>query len=395
MSEWRKRDAVLEMYRSGNSYAYRFDNFLEEARNLVNKSKAAVYFHLIFSDKYIWQDLENLMEEYSKDDRRKWKVALLKTQQDDFCILQFANKGNEDERHSFFWKIVMEKDKVTILSFSLEKFRFIVSCLETFVNFTGMEFPWLGSAFLEDIDDFVHTTFGADAHLSFERIIYDLEPIAGEGRAQTNLAFTPISKEEILERKRDEYVSRKKFFYIRRVSVSVSWKDQLFLFSISDEAEILFEKGDLLVFFEMINAMRGIVNFYRDSAEKHLNIDVKEMLLDSGKKIEVRTIQSLDILKLDINEPMTENWYETFVSLFSRPYKREEKLMSFVLMKGNPYFLAQIIDLEKGGSGIYLSATGDSIRISPSGGVANVSTVLKIVKTLQKYVDPHITIAGA
>lgn len=130
------------MYRPHNSYAYRFDNFLEEARNLINKSKAAVYFHLVFSDKYVWQDLGNLMEEYSEDERRKWKVALLRTQQDDFYILQFADKDNEEERHSFFWKIIMEGDKVTILSFSLEKFRFIVSCLET-LSRMRLRFPTL------------------------------------------------------------------------------------------------------------------------------------------------------------------------------------------------------------------------------------------------------------
>jgi hypothetical protein len=383
------------MSQSNNYYAYRFDNFLEEARNLVRKSKAAVYFHLIFCRNDIWEDLGSLMEEYSADGRRKWKVSLSRTQQEDFYILEFKNQNDDNERHSFFWKVVPEGNRTVILSFSLERFKFVRSCLDTFVAFACMEFPWLGSAFLENIDDFIHTTFGADARLDFKRILYDLEPIAGQGKAETNLNFVAANKEDILRRKQTEYKSQNRFFYIRRVSISVLWRGELFLFSISDEGEILFEKGDLILFLEMTSALRSITDFYRSSAEKHLNIRVKETLVEEGRKTEARTIESLDVLKLDITNPMTENWYENFTTLFSRPYKREEKLMSFVVMKGNPYFLAQIIDIEKGGSGVYLSATQDSIRISPSSAMTNVSTVLKIIKALQKYVDPNITIAGA
>jgi len=375
-----------------NSHTYRFDNFLEETRNLVKKSKAAVYFHLIFLRKYVWEDLANLMEKYSEDGRRNWEVALLRTQQDDFYILQFTNKNDEGERHSFFWKVITKANRMIILSFSLEKFRFIRSCLHSFVEFANMEFPWLGSAFLENLDNFIHTTFGADARVGFRRILYDLEPIAGKGRPETNLQFTGASKEDFLQKK---YERQDKFLYIRRMKVSVLWKGEVFEFSISDDVEILFERGDLITFLEMINSLKNIANFYRTSAEKHLDIDVKEVLLEEGKKTEVRTIQNLEVLKLNINNPMTEKWYENFTSVFSVPFKREEKLMNFVLMKGNPYFLAQIIDLEKGGSGIYLSATEDSIRISPSSKVTSVSTVLKIIKVLQKYVDPNITIAGA
>lgn len=385
----------LEMGLSQNPHAYRFDNFLEETRNLITKSKVAVYFHLIFLRKYVWEDLEDLMEAYSVDGRRNWEVALLKTQQDDFYILQFMNKNDESERHSFFWKVITEEDKMIILSFSLEKFRFITSCLESFAEFANMEFPWLGSAFLENLDYFIHTTFGADARIIFKRILYDLEPIAGKGKPETNLNFTALSKEEILKRKQTEYAQRNKFFYIRRMNVSVLWKGGRFLFSISDESKIMFKRGDLITFLEMINALKNRAKFYRNSAEKRLNIDVKEKLLEEGKKTEARTIQNLEVLKLNIDNPMTENWYANFTSLFSEPYKREEKLMSFVLMRGNPYFLAQVIDLEKGGSGVYLSATENSIRISPSGNVTNISTVLKIIKVLQKYVDPNITIAGA
>lgn len=335
------------------------------------------------------------MEEYSEDGRRDWEVALSKTQQDDFYILQFTKKNDESERHSFFWKVITEENKVIILSFSLEKFRFVRSCLKSLVEFSSMEFPWLGSAFLENLDDFIHTTFGADARLHFKRIVYDLEPIAGKGEPETDLRFMAASKEDILKRKRTEYEHQNKFLYIRRMKVLVLWKSDTFLFSISDESEILFERGDLIAFLEMINALKSIADFYRNSALAHFDINVEERLLEEGRKTEFRTIQNLEVLKLNIDTPMTENWYENFTSLFSIPYKTEERLMSFVLMRGNPYFLAQIIDVEKGGSGVYLSATEKSIRISPASKVTRISTVLKIIKILQKYVDPNITIVGA
>jgi hypothetical protein len=370
---------------------YRFDNFLGETKSLIKKSKAALYFRLIFIKQSVWQNFGNVLKRYSSDGRRNWKVSLLTTQQDDFFILEFRKKQDEKERHSFFWKIISEGTGVTVLSFSLEKFRFVTSCLATLVNFSDIDFPWLGSVFLENIDEFIQSTFGADAKMQYDQLIYDREPIAGNGKPQPNVTFSPISKEEILKTKKLDYEVYKKFFYLRRMKLRVSAKGQLFVFSISDEAEILFEKGDLISFLEIINALRNTAHFYRGMADKYLHMEIE----DIRKNIDVRTIGSLDILKLNVENPMTTQWYNNFVSFFSTPFKKEDKLMNFVIMKGNPYFLAQIIDLQKGGSGVYVSATDNSIRISPSNDATHVSTVLKVIKIVQKYVDPNITIAGA
>jgi hypothetical protein len=179
------------------------------------------------------------------------------------------------------------------------------------------------------------------------------------------------------------------------MKVRVLWKGEEFVFSISDKSEILFEKGDLITFLEIVNSLRNITILHRTLAEKHFLINIEEILLEEGKRTEIRSIKNLEVLTLNIDSPMTENWYGNLTNLFSTPFKREEKLMNFVLMKGNPYFLAQVVDLEKGGSGVYLSATEKSVRISPLGETTNISTVLKVIRTMQKYVDPNITIAGA
>ena len=383
------------MYLSEGLHEYRFDNFLEEARNLINKYKASMYFHLILARKYVWEDLENLMKDYSEDGRRAWTVNLLRTRQDDFYILQFVNKSDETEAHRFFWKVIPESDNIVILSFTMEKFKFVKSCIRSFVHSADMEFPWLGSVFLENLDSFLNSVFGADARLAYRKIIYDSAPVARKGKTETNLKFTATSREDIWKRKLNDYERFHKFLYIRRVRTSVHWKGMPFLFSISDDAEILFEKGDLLTFMNIINSLRNIVDHYRRLARKRFDIKVKEITIENGIKTELMSIQNLEVLKLQIKEPMTSEWYKNLTELFSAPYNPQEKLMSFVLMQGNPYFLAQIIDLEKGGSGIYLSATGNAIRISPSSKETSITTVLKIIEVLQKYVDPNITIAGA
>jgi hypothetical protein len=335
------------------------------------------------------------MDEFATDGRRNWKVKLLATQQDDFYILQFTKKNDESEARYFFWKVVPQENDIIVLSFSLEKFKFIRSCLRSFIASADIELPWIGSAFLENLDEFVQVALGADARLDYKRIIIDREPIAGKGKTQTDVRFAVTSKQDILKRKQNEYEQYDKFLYIRRVEASVDWKGVPFKFSISDESEILLEKGDLLTFLQIINALKNIVGYYRESAIKRLDIGVREISLEEGKTTELRTIQNLEVLKIEIKNPMTQNWYENLTELFSLPYKSEEKLMSFVLMKGNPYFLAQVIDLERGGSGVYLSATENSIRMSPSSEATKSATVLKIIGTLQKYVDPNITIRGA
>jgi len=90
-----------------------------------------------------------------------------------------------------------------------------------------------------------------------------------------------------------------------------------------------------------------------------------------------------------VKTPTTENWFENLTKVFSTPYLEGEGLVNFSLMKGNPYFLAHVVDTENG-SAIYLSATRDEIRISPASKETNSTTVSKILQILQKYVDPTL-----
>jgi hypothetical protein len=392
------RDRTLEGLQplESNGLHYRFDTFLEETRQLIHRAKASLYFQLLFLTPNRWEKIQYLMNSYSLDGRHNWHIRLLKTKQPDFFVLEFSQKEHLDRKHFFYWKVITEEEKITILSFSIEKFRFIQSCLGSFAKYANLERPWFGSSFLENFDDFIHTTYGDTAKLRFERIVYDLEPIARKGKRDTNMSFIePCDKEAIIKRKKTEFELAKKFLYIRRASVIVNLETSALHLSISDQGEIMFERGDLIIFMELINALKNIAGFYRKTALKHFEISVKEHRLSDGTLAESCLIKNLEVLRINMDNPLSFSWYENLTNLFSQPYYKQEKLMSFVLMKGNPYFLVQIIDLDKGGSGVFLSATEKSIRISPTNSLTKPSTVLKIINTLQKYVDPNITVVGA
>jgi hypothetical protein len=68
-----------------------------------------------------------------------------------------------------------------------------------------------------------------------------------------------------------------------------------------------------------------------------------------------------------------------------------ERLVSFVLMSGNPYFLVHIIDIENSSS-VYLSATSEELQLVPAGISTKEGTITKIVDLLQTKVDPSISI---
>jgi hypothetical protein len=117
------------------------------------------------------------------------------------------------------------------------------------------------------------------------------------------------------------------------------------------------------------------------------------MIIQSGEREskalenEDRSIGLLEILSFGISETMTENWFSNVVKVFSAPVINDENLVNFILERGNPYFLAHVIDTENR-SAVYLSATKDEIRISPVYKETNVATVSKIIRILQRYVDP-------
>lgn len=365
---------------------YNYRSFLDEARNVVLASKGAVYVHLIFIRKRMWLSLRGFMDSYSSDGRRRWLVNITPLQED-FYVLEYVNKDNDLDVHRFFWKVWNEDENyVTVLSFSIEKFEYAQGCLKSLVHANAdMSFSWIDSRILENFDEIAKGVLGEIAY-QIDRATIELRPVGEIGKTSSEVRWAFKDKEELFERKKSEYEKFKRIFYMKRLHCSIKKDGHVFKFALSDEGELLLEEGDLFSFLELVQPLIENSMILRDASRKR-------MIIQSGEREskalenEDRSIGLLEILSFGISETMTENWFSNVVKVFSAPVINDENLVNFILERGNPYFLAHVIDTENR-SAVYLSATKDEIRISPVYKETNVATVSKIIRILQRYVDP-------
>jgi hypothetical protein len=365
---------------------YNYRSFLDEARNVVLASKGAVYVHLIFIRKRMWLSLRGFMDSYSSDGRRRWLVNITPLQED-FYVLEYVNKDNDLDVHRFFWKVWNEDENyVTVLSFSIEKFEYAQGCLKSLVHANAdMSFSWIDSRILENFDEIAKGVLGEIAY-QIDRATIELRPVGEIGKTSSEVRWAFKDKEELFERKKSEYEKFKRIFYMKRLHCSIKKDGHVFKFALSDEGELLLEEGDLFSFLELVQPLIKNSMILRDASRKR-------MIIQSGEREskalenEDRSIGLLEILSFGISETMTENWFSNVVKVFSAPVINDENLVNFILERGNPYFLAHVIDTENR-SAVYLSATKDEIRISPVYKETNVATVSKIIRILQRYVDP-------
>lgn len=367
---------------------YNYKVFLEEARNILLKSQGAVYVHLIFAKGKTWSVLEDFLDGYSIDGRRVWLVNITASE-DDFYIVQFVNKEDAEDVHHFFWKVWREDPNyVTILSFSVEKFKYIQSCLKSLLHYIkGMWFAWIDSRLLENFDEFVKTIFG-DIVYSVDRASCQLRPIGRIGQRAVEVRWAFRDKKEIAKRRKSEYEDFGRICYVKRIRCSIRTTGYTFKVSIADEGEILLEQGDLFAFMEIVRPLISSLSKIRDLHRKRIDFEIAKIEAER-KKYELRSIGLLEVLVFEAKEPTTENWFENITKVFSAPYLKEDRLVNFPLTKGNPYFLAHVIDIENG-SAVYLSATGSEVRISPASEETSSATVSKIVQVVQKYIDPTL-----
>jgi hypothetical protein len=175
---------------------------------------------------------------------------------------------------------------------------------------------------------------------------------------------------------------------MKRLHCSIRKDAYSFKIGLSDEGELLLEEGDLFSFLELVQPLIDSSLILRNASTKRLIIESNENIVEKGL-IGSRSISLFEVLAFEVNASMTENWFDTAVKVFSEPVIGGEGIVNFVLEKGNPYFLANVIDTENG-SAVYLSATKEEIRISPADEETNVATVSKVIRMLQRYVDPKV-----
>jgi len=365
---------------------YNYKSFLDEARNIVLTSKGALYIHLIFIKKGTWLNLREFMDIYSSDGRRRWLVNMIALEED-FYVLEYVNKDNDEDVHYFFWKVWKEDENyVTVLSFSTEKFEYAQGCLKSLVySNVGMSFSWIDSRILENFDEIAKSALGEITY-RIDRATIELRPVGEIGKPASEVRWTFRDKEELFEKRKSEYENFKRIFYMKRLRCSIKKGAYGFKITLSDEGELLLEEGDLFSFLEIVQPLIENLMRLRDASRKRIIITSTETELEKGK-IESRSIGLFEILSFEIKETMTTDWFENVTKIFSVPVLSEENLVNFPLKHGNPYFLAHVIDTENG-SAVYISATANEIRISPADGETSIVTVSKIVRILQRYIDP-------
>jgi len=371
-----------------NPVGYNYKSFLDEARNVVLTSKGALYVHLIFIKKGTWSKLQDIMDAYSGDGRRQWLVNIMALEKD-FYVLEYVNKDNDEDLHHFFWKVWKEDDDyITVLSFSIEKFKYAQGCLKSLVHSTaGMSFSWIDSRILENFDELAKSVFG-DITYRIERATIDLRPVGDIGKRASEVRWSFKDKKELFEKKILEYKNFKRIFYMKRLRCFIEKGGYGFRITLSDEGELLLEEGDLFSLLELVQPLIENLTRIRDISRTRIIIQsTKTERME--RKIESRSINLLEILAFEVSKTMTADWFNNVTKIFSTPVLEEESLVNFPLKHGNPYFLVHVIDTENG-SAAYLSATGNEIRISPASEETSFATVSKIVRTLQKYIDPTL-----
>lgn len=369
-----------------NPVGYNYKSFLDEARNIVLTSKGALYIHLIFIKKRTWLNLREFMDVYSSDGRRRWLVNM-KALENDFYVLEFVDKDNDEDIHYFFWKVWSEDaDYVTVLSFSIEKFEYTQGCLKSLVHSNvGMSFSWIDSRILENFDEIAKAVLGEITY-RIDRATIELRGVGQIGKHPSEVRWVIRDKEELFAKRKSEYENFKRISYMKRLRCYIRKGGYGFKITLSDEGELLLEEGDLFSFLELVHPLIENLTRLRDVSRKRIIIQSAPTEIEK-KGIESRSISLFEVLSFEISKTMTTDWFDNVAKIFSIPVLSDENLVNFPLKHGNPYFLAHVIDTENG-SAVYLSATTKEIRISPAGEETNISTVSKIVRILQRYVDP-------
>ena len=395
MEKGKSRFGDYRMFLTEDFKKYTLDLLLEDATKRVNKEKRRVYCDILISYPKIFDSLPRILDYYSDRKRSHWTVTLSPCAEENFYLVGFFPRETETEEKPvfFFWKTFRDNKYVTILSFSLHSYKEIRKSLDSLVRFVrGLWFAWVGSRFLETFDLFVRRLLGEDAQVlaSFQTA----KEIGKIRKAKVRAFPLPPRKFEPLEdiRKwaRERYIKEREIhtFSNLRYRIISKQRGMYFTFSMTDRSRITFERGDFTLFVTLLRPLidetRRILGVLRrDSYASKTESTVL------GKSMEIK---SFDLIQsLVFKKPKeAENWYDDIVSLFSSDIQ-QEKLVNFMLLSGNPYFLVHIVDVENSSS-VYLSATSEELQIVPVDASAKEGTIAKIIGILQAKVDPSISI---
>jgi hypothetical protein len=370
---------------------YTLDIFLEEANKFVKDGKR-VYCNILIAYPKVFNELPKKFKAYGLRKNRLWTVQMGKCGEEDLHVVIFKNK-KFDQTVPFLWKIIRDEKYVTILSFSLHTHFEIKQSLYSLVGvINGLWFAWLGSSFLENLDVFVQKYLSEDAEvfasLASEIIESETQPKKIRSFPMPRRKWIPLKELREANYKNYELTGDIRKYSTMRYRISSIAKNVTFTISVTDRAKVMVEKGDFRIFFLLLKPIvietRRILDVLRREYKttKEESKLFGETVCISSPKI----IQTL-VYKKPLN---AKKWFNEIVDVFGSD-NRDEKLVNFTLLSGNPYFLSHVIDVEYGSS-VYLSATSEELRIAPAETYPNEATIAKIIDILQRQIDPTISV---
>jgi len=382
----------LVMIDEGKWSRYTLDVFLEEANRLVKRGRRA-YCNILIAYPQVFDKLPRKFEHYERRKNRPWTVRLSRCGEENLYVVDFQSKES-GKSIPFLWKVLRDDKYVTILSFSLNKHTEIRKSLYSLVGvIKGLWFAWLGSTFLENLDSFIRDYFDKDAEvfasLASEIVERKLQPRKVRSYPMPRRKYIPLR--ELREVNRETYITTGDItkYSTMRYRITSQAKNMAFTISITDRSKIMFEKGDFTVFASLLKPLVMDVRRILDILRREYRVTEEEREL-FGKALTVATPGSIETLAFKRPEN-SKKWFNEIIELFGSDIK-DEKLVNFTLLSGNPYFLSHVIDVENGSS-IYLSATSDELHIAPAEKHTNESTIAKVIDILQRQIDPTISVS--
>lgn len=364
-----------------------YERFITESTNMLREGKT-IRGVSVFCEKEAWLNIKSLIEEVNKT-RVRWFIEFIETHQKDFFILIFRDIKELEADLNFFIKVISDEPYYIFYVFSyvlqddFKKFKSLIK------NIRNVWLAWIGSRFMENFTDFMEKKF-PDFDVSLIKYTTEYRRIKNKEKVGSSIHWESRTKEDLAKDRAYRYSTYKELLNVKLARYNIQKGHISFKLTLSDRTEFTLESGDLLEFLNIYKTILDHARQLRDSFNRKIQINRQQKYIKNIKRnIERYNIERFEMITIDMKEPIFKSWYNNLVDTFSLGYLSNFNILSVVLEKGNPYFLAEIVDLDSE-SRFYLSAVHDSIRISPSNQQTKPSTISKIFSILQSRIDPSI-----
>lgn len=367
-----------------------YERFISEASTNIIFGKTLRGI-LVFSTKESWESFNNYIRKFNET-RRRWVANLIDTDQDDFFIIQFEDIRKRGKTKYFFLKLFPDKNHTCFVIYSYEGFHNFLKIKSLIKKTPHMWLGWIGSRFLERFDEFIveNTPNFKASLIKYITETHSLDKVKKKG---STIHYEPRNREDLLKIRKFHFSDFNELIYIKMAKFRIINEKSNFEVTLTDRTEFTIKSGGLYEFLDFYIEIMKHAQKLKDSFQRKIIINSEKRFLKRREKpIEIINIDKIESITVNMNQPTFPTWYDNLVNTFSLGFLKEPKILSFVLERGNPYFLAEIIDLEED-SRIFLSAIENDIRISPSTQEMKPSTVSKIFSILQNQVDPSIDIS--